>query len=736
MPVQAEAGFRPLRSKLRPPEPRLRLVKRRALLATLLASDEPLVVLSAAAGAGKSLTLAQWVLADSRPSAWLQIDDADNDPVVLLRYLAVALGNVTAVDPVVLPALQLPVPPVRERVLPLLADALAAAPPFLLVLDDAHLLAGERCWTILSFLVDNLPPGAQLAVGTRNDPALPLARLRADGRLLEVRKGALSLDRGEAAELLREHAGAVDDETVDSILEATEGWVTGVYLGALTLGELPPEEWPDRVRGDQRAIAGYLASEVFDNLPEQLRSFLMETAIAERLSPSLAHAITGRDDAGELLSALARDNLFVVPLDDHDEWFRYHHLLAEYLHAELERRRPDRVSRLHRDAAEWFLARGDADNAVRHLLAAREVDRAADLVAGEWTRWWNRGQVETVCRWLQAFDDREILDHPALTLTAGWVFTAVGDARRAQRWGAAACAARLDDGASPDGAASLRSSQALLRANIAPDGVAAMREQAELATKLEAGRGTSWHVDALLALGTSRWLCGAEQQAIRPLASAAREGAVFNPSSELAAIGYLALIAADNDEWEVAREYEHRARARLAELGFGSHRRTLPMLLARARLMARERDCSLDDLYAEIDDILARLAPHVWLWILGEITLGEVALACGDVAAAERRRAQAQRLLDQYPDAGILAKRAERLRKAAEQLRMTEPLTAAEARVLELLPTHLTEGQIAEELFVSRNTVKTHLRGLYRKLEVSSRADAVERARELGLFRT
>ncbi len=264
-----------------------------------------------------------------------------------------------------------------------------------------------------------------------------------------------------------------------------------------------------------------------------------------------------------------------------------------------------------------------------------------------------------------------------------------------------------------------------------------MREEAELAVKLEAGRGSSWHVDALAR--ARHVAAGSPVPSSRrsaPLASATREGAVFNPSSELAALGYLSLLAEDNDEWEVAREYDRRATVRLQELGFGSHRRTLPMLLARARLMAHERDCSLDDVSAEIDDILGRLAPHVWLWLLGEVILGEVALACGEVMEAERRRTAAQRLLDQYPDAGVLRRRLERLRRTSQQARMAEPLTAAESRVLKLLPTHLTEGQMAGELYVTRNTVKTHLRGLYRKLEVSSRAEAVSRARELGLLKT
>lgn len=723
-----------LLSKLRPPRPRVPLVERRALVELLGSRDEPLVVVSAPAGSGKSLLLAQWARAVARPVSWLHIDEADNDRVVFLTYLAAALGLVAPVDAGVFVALRLRVPPVRERVLPLLAEALGAAPPFLLVLDDAHLLANAGCWDVVSFLLSELPEGAQLALATRRDPPLPLPRLRAEGRLFELRGEALELGRDEASEMLRLHAGDAGDDVVDAVLEATEGWATGVYLAALAMRGRPAEDWTARVRGDRREIADYLASEVLRRAPEA-QDFLLETAVVERLSPSLCRAITGRDDAGRLLPWLARNNLFVLPLDDRDEWFRYHHLLAELLRAELERQRPDDVPRLHRNAAGWFLARGDVDGGVRHLLAARDVADAAGLVASAWVRYWDRGQIETVRRWLEAFTEEEILEHPALTLTAGWVLSAVGDARQAKRWARAACSAQVDDAPSPDGAVSLRSSQAILRATIGPDGVTGMREAAALAARLEARGGTSWHVDACQALGATLWLSGSPRKAVAPLERAMRDGVELNPPAELAALGFLALIAADGGEWEAAREYERRATERLAELGFGSLRRSLPMLLARARVQAHDRARVVEGLCEEIDDILSRLEPHVWLRLLGEITLGEVALTCADLAEADRRCAQARRLLNEYPDAGVLRARAERLRDAVAQRRMTEPLTAAEARVLELLPTHFTEEQIARELFVSRNTVKSHLRALYRKLEASSRAQAVERARELGLLR-
>jgi len=740
--VRATARRRPapaapassLPAKLRPPRARLRTAERRDLLAALAAALEPLVLMCAPAGTGKTTALRQWTEADGRPTAWVQLDPSDDDPVVLLIYLARALGEVVDVDRGVEESLVLAVPPVRERVLPLLGDALAGAPPFVLVLDDAHLLQSARCWDIVAFVLRNLPPGAQLALGTRTDPPLPLARMRASAELAELRALQLAFDRTETAELVRLHDREPDEATVDALLSATEGWAIGLHLACLAAGERPLEEWLPRIRGERREIAAYLTSEVLDGQPADVQDFLLKTSVLTELTPALCGLVTGRDDAGELLARVAREELFVLPLGDENHLYRYYHLFAEMLQAELEARRPGERDELHRRAAGWYAEHGDPDAELRQLLAAGEIAAAGDVVAAAWPDMWNRGQSETVRRWLESFDDRQILGHKALTLTAGWVYTALDDAKLGERWGRVACGALMDDAPSPDGAASLRSSQALLRATVAPDGVRRMREAAELAASLETTPGTSWYADAQVSLGVARWLSGAAQRALRPLAVAAREGSVYNPSAELAALGYLALIAVDESEWGTAAEYETRATVRLAELGFGTHRRCLPMLLARVKLLVREPEEDVDAAVADLDRLLRHMVPHPWMSLLTQIVLGEVAVEHCDMAAAEAHASAAAALLERYPDAGILRRRAERLRGVVEHARVTEPLTPAERRVLELLPTHFSESQIAEQLFVSRNTVKSHLRSLYRKLEVSSRADAVQRARDTGLL--
>jgi LuxR family maltose regulon positive regulatory protein len=720
-------------AKFSPPPSFLELVERRALLARLATVREPLVLFCAPAGAGKTVVLRQWIEADPRPAAWLQLESADDDPVVLLKVLAQSLRAVADVDPSVRVYLDLAVPPVRERVLPLLADALLTAPPFVLVLDDAQTILSERSWDVIAFLVRNLPVGAQLAVGTRIDPRLPLARLRLSGDLAEFHLLDLAFDHDEAAALLRLHACCeAVDEVVDALVDGTEGWAAGLRLACVASCQQPVEEWLAHVPAGRREIAEYFTSEVVEGQPQDIQDFLLSTSVLRELTPAACKVATGRDDAGELLEQVAREELFVVPLGDGSH--RYHNLFAEVLTAELERRRPGDPVRIHRRVGTWCARHDDPDAAIYHLLAGGDVAAAGDVVAASWRTLWDRGRAATVRRWLEMFDDRQILGHHALTLTAGWVYTALDAGELGARWGRAACDAPVSDAPSPDGASSLRSSQALLRATVAPDGVRRMREDAELAATLETATGSSWHADAQVALGVARWLSGSSQRALHPLALGAREGSVYNPSAELAALGYLSLIAIDEKEWTTAEEYEARAAARLAQLGFGTNRRCLPMLLARAALLARDPHADVEAAAAEVHRLLEHMVPHPWMALLTHAVLGEVALERSDGIEAAAHASAATALLKRYPDAGVLRRRVDELRRGVELARVAEPLTGAEHKVLDLLPTYYNEAQIAEQLFVSRNTVKTHLRSVYRKLGAATRAEAVQRARDIGLL--
>ena len=381
----------PLPSRLRPPRLRLALVPRRSLCSRLSAGDAPLVLVSAAAGWGKTTALAQWTAGEDRPVAWLRLDVADNDPVVLLACLVAVLAPVTGCDPHLADTLHVAAPPIWETVVPSLAEAVAAASPFLLVLDDAQQVVGAECWRILLALVDSLPPGSQIAVSTRVDPPLPLARLRATGVLSAVGSADLAFDRAETEELLALLDVALPTAGVEALVRSTEGWATGLSLAIAAVRARRDEEPTTVVRGDLREIADYLLAEVFATQMPEVQSFLLQTAVLEHLSAPLCLAVTERDDVHAILAHLASDNLFVTPEDDAGRWYRYHQLFADFLRAELERRDPNSVPALCRRAGAWYLEQGDVPQAVVYLLEAGEQaarrghrERRVDPLLGAW----------------------------------------------------------------------------------------------------------------------------------------------------------------------------------------------------------------------------------------------------------------------------------------------------------------------------------------------------------------
>ena len=317
-------------------------------------------------------------------------------------------------------------------------------------------------------LLEQLPRRAELCLSGRSSPPLPLARLRAAGRLLEVGPPELALSRKETHELLRLHGVAADAEIVAYLEHVTEGWAAGIYLAALAGAEVTATEWPVGIRGHQRDIARYLASEVLEQQSAEMALFLLQTSILERLSPGLCRAVTGNAAAGDLLRAVARNNLFVSALDDADEWFRYHHLFAEFLQAELALADEAEAVALHRRAAAWFEAHDELEEAMRHWLAAGEAGRAGTIVCRAHMDYTHCARYETIRRWLDMFTDEQILGDEALTLAAGWIGCMAGDSPRGRRWISAAFRVKVGDGLWPGAPVPLRAMQAGLIAALAP----------------------------------------------------------------------------------------------------------------------------------------------------------------------------------------------------------------------------------------------------------------------------
>lgn len=704
----------------------------------MLESEAPLVLLSAPAGCGKTSTLVQWAEAERRPVAWLSLDTADSDPAVFASYLAAALSAVADLPPEVFAHLRQHDHPVQEHVLPLLSSAIADAPPFLLVLDDCHLVCSRQCWSIVATLLEQLPRDAQLALSARRDPPLPLARLRAAGRLAELRMERLALEADEARQLLELHGAVMDDQALATVMETTEGWAAGVYLAAVLAESLPPEEWLPHVRGDQREIAGYLTAEALVRVPPHTRSFLERTSILERLCADLCRSVTGRDDAHEELERLVRGSLFVTALDDHGEWYRYHHLFAELLRAELTRREPGLRPELHRAAAAWFQAHREPEAAVRHWLAAGDVASAMVAVRAARQAGLLGGRAAGTARLLRLFSDRQILADPSLTLFAGWIFALHSGTPAEQRlWASRVCGMRVDDSPSPMGASSLRSFQAFIGAYLGREGITGILRDAELCVQLETDPSRGWYLLARSTLAIALYFAGHNGPAAEMLVDLAEREPRANDRTVMLSVH--SLLAGDEGDWERAEMLDRRALEQDPELvrpgekvGFAVH--AFP-LLSHCRVLSWKRDPALDDFVAALVGYRERMVPqadYMLLWIAVE--LGEIALEQDDLVSALQWSDEAQRILQRYPDAGIFVPRTRRLGEALERRGLTEPLTPAERHVLELLQSHLTADQIAARRFVSPSTVRTHTRALHRKLGTTTRAETVARAVELGLL--
>jgi LuxR family transcriptional regulator, maltose regulon positive regulatory protein len=374
-----------LDTKLYIPLPRLQLVVRTRLLERLNEGlRSKLILISAPAGFGKTTLVSDWVASCNTPVAWLSLDEADSDPTRFLIYLLSALQTVAPnFGEGLLNALQAdPSTPTESILTALLNSITGVLNDFVLVLDDYHLIDSKAVDHALSFLLEHLPAQMHLFITTREDPNLPLARLRARQQLTELRVTDLRFSPTEAAEFLNQVMDLkLSSEEVAVLESRTEGWIAGLQLAVLSLQD--HHDVPGFIEafaGDHRYIVDYLVEEVLQRQPEAIRSFLLQTSLLERLNGSLCDAITDQPGGKARLEALQRGNFFLIPLDDKRHWFRYHHLFADVLHLHLMTELPDQVPALHRRASEWFEHNGSVADAIRHALAAEDFERTADLI--------------------------------------------------------------------------------------------------------------------------------------------------------------------------------------------------------------------------------------------------------------------------------------------------------------------------------------------------------------------
>ncbi|HEX5847866.1 MAG TPA: LuxR C-terminal-related transcriptional regulator [Rubrobacter sp.] len=434
-----------LATKLYVPRPQPEIVSRSRLVERLYEGlHSRLTLICAPAGFGKTTVLGEFLGAIPWPAAWLSLDEEDSDPARFLAYLVAALRTIAVdIGEDALGVLESPQPPTETVLTALLNEIDAIDEDFVLVLDDYHVIDAGAVDDALSFVVEHLPLRMHLVISTREDPRLPLARLRAGGQLTELRAADLRFTTDEAAEFLGGAMGLdLSAGDVLALETRTEGWIAGLQLAALSLRGR--EDVPGFIRafaGDNRYIVDYLVEEVLQRQPEHIRSFLLETSILDRLSGPLCDAVTGQEGGSARLEFLERGNLFVVPLDDRRLWYRYHHLFAQVLFARLLAEETDRVAALHRRASGWYERNGLSADAIRHALAAEDFERAAELVELADSEMRRGRQEGTLLAWLEAIPDELIRSRPVLSVGYAGVLLSTGKVegvedrlRDAERW--------------------------------------------------------------------------------------------------------------------------------------------------------------------------------------------------------------------------------------------------------------------------------------------------------------
>lgn len=726
-------------AKLSPPPIRSGVVERTALVQRLLgARDESVLAVVAPAGYGKSTVLAQWARHRERPVGWLSADAGDNDPSVLLTYLAAAVDRVVRVDARVFGTVASPGTGIRA-VASLVSAMEGGGEPVALVLDHAEAITNRACRDVIAELAVCLPPRSQLAIGSRADVPIPVPRLRAQGAILEVGMHDLAMNTAEAGQLLSGAAVELHDPDVRVLHERTEGWPVGLYLAALAIkAGSPPADAGFTVSGDDRFMGDYLRTELLGRVSRTEASFLTRTAILDELHGPLCDAVAGQKRSTDVLDRLQARNLLLIPLDRRARRYRYHHLFAELLHDELDRREPEMVPELHRRAAAWYEANDQPEAAIEHAQQAGDAEQVARLFLTLANPVWASGRAGTVTGWLGWFAENGLLEqHPAVALHGALLHALAGDSGEAHRWAAAAERTTFT-GLLPDGN-TMEGSLAYLRALLCRDGPDAMRRDAELA--LEGLSPTSPYRAAMLhSVGVSHLLHGEHDAAdpwfVRALDEATSAGVVPFVPVLLAERG---IVAIERDDWESAAALADEALTLVHGSRFDEYWTSALVYAFAARTVTSrgrvERAGELAGRAAALRPLLNYVLPVVSVQALIELT--HVYVALGDIGGADAALAQIRDISRQVAELGTLADQAKDLRTRVDlmsgEMLGVASLTTAELRLVPLLPTHLSFSEMADRLYLSRHTVKTQAGSIYRKIGVSSRSEAVARLTDLGL---
>jgi LuxR family transcriptional regulator, maltose regulon positive regulatory protein len=714
------------------------LVQRPRLLSRLEGSSLPLVLVMAPSGYGKSVLIGQWSERDPRPYPTLILGDEHNDPAMLIGSIVTALDVIEPVAPEVVTALANPRPSIKKVVLTRLGDSLERRQvPFVLVLDDFERIVSAPALDVVKTLISHLPRGSQLVLASRTEPELAIGRLRVQGAINELGAAELVMTKGECQEMLGALGLELEPRQLDTLVARTEGWPAALHLAGLALRDAPElDEAIIHFAGDDRFVVDYIREEFLESASRRQLDFLRRASILDRLSGDLCDSVLERRGSATQLRELSRTNMLLTPLDRRDEWFRFHPLFREMLRAELRRSGPEEEAGLDRRASDWWAAQGDWDRAIRHAVAAGALDRAGELLWMGIPEFTTRGRNATVVSWLDRLGEGAVATDAALSLTASYAQITQGAGGKTEYW-AAVAAALIEREPPSDKKAVLTAGLGLIEAALARGGVEGITDQTALAAELLPG-DSPWMSMCRLLEGVGLHLQGRRAEAHEKLVDGARRGAISAPNVQVLCLSQLALLAIEADDWTLAEVLASQARAQLDRSGIDEY----PMMALALSVSAvvRSRTGRLEAAAADLRQgraLLERLEDFApWYEAETWVVLARASIRLGDAPGATLMLAEASRVLKLTPDATVLGEWIAETALSIELVAASaiRDLTPAELHILQYLPTHLSFPQIAGQVFVSPNTVKSQAQSVYRKLGVTSRREAVEQARAAGLL--
>lgn len=724
------------------------VVPREHLVDLLRSSRAPVAAVSGPVGSGKSTLLAQWYAAETE-GVWVALDVEHNDPV--LFWQSIITGMAAKLDGFGSECLDrlagLGEAAVDDMPTMVVEELGHREPPVVLFLDDVDSLDDERVLASLHRLARILPPGCRLALASRSQRPIPLARLRLEGELIEIGAGDLALSLAEADQLFRSLEVTLSAETLERVVARMEGWAEGLLLvasggpKALAALESVPGDEPDL-----DALAAHMTKRLLADLAHDDQDFLLKTSILRRLSAESCEAVSGSPAAGRRLARLEADSVFIVAVENAEPgWYRYHHFFRQVLRTELAERWPDDLESLHQAAFEWYRENGHLEEAIQHALAAGLRHDAAEELCRQWYADFGAARSEALRRLFDHFELDDFAGSPQLAVAAAMAFTVFdgdGDVVRTKQLLDSIDIETSDDETDQayDGASSLRTLLLFTRSNATLHGVEASLADAEAAYALEPV-GSRWRAMSALMAGSRSRLLGDAVRAEHYLT----ETITSLPATMfgIQALAHLASIRLDQGMIDEAVDIAGRS-ARMIEGQLPSIRHAglslIPAVHAQALATAGRWDEAEIALTTATDLATGRwgrLGPD---FVAAVVTIAETALALGAIDIARAHANVADEALQLRPNMGTLTSRVEQLRAPLEMASgWSDPssphaISKREREVLDHLATPLSLREIADELFVSHNTVRSHVRSIYRRLDVNSRPEAVAKARTAGLL--